>query len=1226
MSRTPRAGLASGVLAVSLVLGGVTNVHAVGKFTKKEDAVVATQTALTKPTQKSEKKKPELTASDVFSGQGDQLKAVTDSQIKVLQRLIDITNEADPEKPDLLFRMAELYAEQTRYYNFRAREMDEKIFAAKDKNDTPKATSLENQQKDFEKREKQWLLEAVKKYIEVANGPKYQNYQKMDQVLFYLAYLLTQVKKEDQARVFFKRLIKDYPQSPFLPHAYLSFGEYFFENRDLENALKFYEKVLQYSDSPVYGFALYKKGWVYYNLTDFKNALATFIDVINFATNPKKKDKKGDAQLAKEAKKDLVRTYAQIGTPDKAWPFFQKYGKDYAPTMMEQLAELYNAQGKFADSVQAYRQLIELSVKKKAFEEKGRLCTWQTEILKNTLSMTGSRAVPETVKELQRLSAVYEQFRDRKDLPKKELLDECRDNTAGMLRELATVWHKEAQKTGVMDTYANASDLYKEYIRRFPKEKDSYLMHFWYAELLFKLGSLDNTPASHWYCDAAPIYTEVVKMDPKAAKVKDAAYAAVISWKNCLDVADEGSDAAAEVKEQLKKKREERKAAEKDKDKKGKVEDEQFAAKPIPEKQQKMLEAFETYIQYVPDAPELPTIKYRRARVYYEYNHIDKAIPLFKDLAENYPKSELALYSANLLLDCIAIKIKFDKEKAVEYTNMMEQQVDRFEKIPELVKDQEFDATLKGIKGKLLRLKVEALEKTGDNRGAGKAYLQLADRYPNANDIAEIYYNAAVNFDKSNLIGLAIQAREKLISIKPDDPLAKKSIYRIGQSFAFIASYEQAAEKYETFANKYPGEIAKTDEKDPGKRIDAPSAIRTASFYRRGLGQTDKSIDDANLFLKNYGGRKEYFDQAAGVFFDLGQIYEQRKDNQKLKQHFTEYLKNWATKGGIDRQIIAEVKLGDLAWKESCPAPNGGVNGACIQITRERATSATAVLAKAAAKTKGAPKGKQKGPLKLGQCGPATKSKIQIFDRRPAQVKEAMAHFDKALALWKGGAASNAVPKNDDSDHEARIAVMTYHTALALMAKGDQQYEQLLAMKIPTGLNFNPKAKKEQEASIKKFKAWMEAKTKKLVDTQKVFQNVIGFKNAHWAIAAAARIGQLFQDFANTLFTAEVPTPPDPPPGLERDEWAQLFRDAYCDQMTDAAEPLDNKAVEGLSVCLNKSTELNWFNEWSKLCETELNQIKPSEYPLASEIRVQPGNFSTLTLDVTPVLTASTEK
>src|SRR5207245_2895900 len=110
-----------------------------------------------------------------------------------------------------------------------------------------------------------------------------------------------------------------------------------------------------------------------------------------------------------------------------------------------------------------------------------------------------------------------------------------------------------------------------------------------------------------------------------------------------------------------------------------------------------------------------------------------------------------------------------------------------------------------------------------------------------------------------------------------------------------------------------------------------------------------------------------------------------------LKQHFTEYLKSWAGKGGIDRQIIAEAKLGEIAWRESCPV--AGVTGACIDIKRERASAAAAVAAKAAKSNK---KLKNKGPLKLGQCGPATKSKITVHDRRPAQVKEAMLHFNKA--------------------------------------------------------------------------------------------------------------------------------------------------------------------------------------------------------------------------------------
>ena len=99
-----------------------------------------------------------------------------------------------------------------------------------------------------------------------------------------------------------------------------------------------------------------------------------------------------------------------------------------------------------------------------------------------------------------------------------------------------------------------------------------------------------------------------------------------------------------------------------------------------------------------------------------------------------------------------------------------------------------------------------------------------------------------------------------------------------------------------------------------------------------------------------------------------------------------------------------------------------------------------------------------------------------------------------------------------------------------------------------------------------------------------------------------------------------IPTPPKAPEGTKDDEFAQMFYDAYCDAMTDQAEPLEGKAIQGLSTCLGKSTELSWFNEWSSLCETELNQIKPAEYPLASEIRAQPGYVDKRS-DPAPIMT-----
>lgn len=1171
--------LTSSIVLVSFGLAPL--VHAAGKYTKKEAQISVVQTELTKPKQaKKEDVRPTINASDVFGGLGDQVKQITDEQVKVLRRLIENTDDSDPEKPDLLFRMAELYAEQERYYNFRARDLDQKIFEAGNAGNAALETKLKGQQVDYNNKSKQWLLEAVKKYLEVADHPeKYGTYKRTDQVLFYLAFLLTEVKKEDQARRYFKRLIKDYPKSKFIPDAYLSFGEYFFDNKDIENALKFYDKVLEYPDSRVFGYAKYKEGWCYYNLSDFKQALATFVSVVELTQKGGGSSVKANRlALAKEAKKDVVRAYAQLSdaSPDRAWNFFQRVGDTYAQTMLEQLGDLYNAQGQFENSTKVFRQLMTIA------PTSPKLCSWQTEVMRNTLSATGSRAASDTVKELQRLAAVYNHITSDKAL-KKDVIEECHDNTVNTLRELATVWHKEAQKTNNAETYKLAQYLYKEYLAKFPNEKDSYVMAYYYGELLFKLGSMDNNQK---YCEAAPIYTKVVEMDPSptAKYLKDAAYAAVISWKNCLSVEDSAQDLASAQQ-----------------DKRGGAakasSDERFAEQKIPERQMKMIEAFDTYIKYVPESKELATIKYRKARIYYEYNHFDQAIPLFREIAEHHKDSDLAIYSANLLIDCLAIKKDF---KGVE------QAVDVFLASPELTRDADFKSAMSKIKANTIWRHIEELEKAKQYREAATLYVQLATDYPDHPRIDEIYYNAAIDFERANLVGLAIKQRQMLLKAKPDTALAKKAIYLIGRNFQSIAAYDQAAENYENFASRF------------GAEKDAPDALFLASFFRQGLANYDKAIEDTKLFTSSYGSKKEFVDRAAGMNLYEYQIYEQQKDRARLQKHFTEYLKTWGKKGGTDREIIANVKLGELLWAESCPV--AGVNGACIEVTRTRSGSASRV-------EEGHNKGHKRrhGANLPAQCGPATKSKITVFERKPKLVAEAMVHFNEAIKLFKGGAADKHVAGKDEQERANRTAEMNFYAAEARMLQGDLEYEKFLNMKIPDKLDFSPapagaspkrvaEAKKRLEASQKKFKGWLDTKTKQLQLAQKIYQNVILYKQANWAIAASARIGLLFQDYSGQLYTAPVPKSGAAPPGIDPAEFEQLFHDAYCDAMTDQAEPLEAKAIEGLGTCLKKSTDLSWFNEWSALCERELNQIKPLEYPLAAEIRAEPG-YSSVSVD-----------
>src|SRR4029079_1990646 len=323
-----------------------------GRYKKQETEVKATQTNLTKPEAPPPPKKetrPSLSVDAFREQKTQEIQKIVDAQISKMRRLITVTQDDDPQKPDFMFRLGELYAEKERYNFNQARALDQKIFELQPNQRGP----LQAQQKTYEQQEQKWLLEAVKAYI---GATKFRKYERMDEVLFRLAFLLTSVKKEDQAREFFHRLIKDYPNSKYIPDAYLSFAEYYFDKGEMENALKFYEKVEQFPKSSVYPYAVYKKGWCYINMTQYKDALETFVGVVRMTQEGKVNVPKKQLEvLAKEAKKDIVKAYSHVGGPDKAWEFFQKTGGDFAPKMMESLAELYWEEGKFVESTRVYK-------------------------------------------------------------------------------------------------------------------------------------------------------------------------------------------------------------------------------------------------------------------------------------------------------------------------------------------------------------------------------------------------------------------------------------------------------------------------------------------------------------------------------------------------------------------------------------------------------------------------------------------------------------------------------------------------------------------------------------------------------------------------------------------------------------------------------------------------------------------------------------------------------
>ena len=1134
---------------VAALLASSSNVWADAKYKRTQDVKVDVKLSdrvkpiQTKPQEKSEFK-PELTADAVLSIEG-LVSNIRNEQEAILAKLIDSTPDSEvEEKSDYYFRLGELYAKQQRLFRLKAAEAAINVDKAKTPGDKAKR---QQEQKKAEDTAKSYLLKAVKTYKGLTDNDAFRNYPKMDMALFYYGYTLQGGKYMKEARAVYDKLLKNYPNSKYVPEAHLAFADYYFESGQLADAEARYKMVLKFPKSSAYWYAMYKMGWIHLNLSRFQEALETFFQVAQATKNDKKQE-----VLNRAAKKDFVRAYSEIGKADKAFDAFKRVDNGYAFNMLQILADLYMEQGKSDKGIYIFRELMKTAPTDK------NVCLWQYNVAHLTLSLPGAGNA-DKVTEIQNLNRLYGALKGKKTLPAAEA-QECHDNAAAMSGELARAYHSESAKTKNPETLAYAEKLYKVYLEVFPDAEDYAQTQYYYAELLWSRAENEKNARlqTELWENAAVAFTDVVKTGKLDAKLtKEAAYAAVLGWKNALNV-DPRAKQQAEIDEK------ESAKADKDIDK----------PKEIPAREQKMLAAFDIYINYIKDPKddELVGMKFLKANIYRRYNQWDKALPLFQEILDKHREHETAEYAANLLLDSYNRLGRYDDMLAL---------ADKLTKDPKFLEGKEdLSATLKKLKAQSMRKRAEQMEKTAKDTKdfsqyvqCGQAYLDIYNSNPESADNDEVLYNAGVCFEEGRSIGVAIQMFNLLKKYYPNSKITARATARLGKAYGDIAFYDRASEELENYAKKYAGEK------------DAHDAMSDAVFYRKGIGDDAKAIEDTKYYIKTFGTKLP--SEAANASFSLTSIYEKQGDKDQVIKHLREYIRQFGGKGGADKLVIAHAKIGQILWEQSCPVKL--VDGSCVKITRERA-----VVTKKVKKKKG--KEVYTAPL---QCGPESKIKLQVVKRDERKVKEAMQEF---------AAAAKEYSKVDAKDEGALGA--RYYYALGKVAQADVEFEKFLEIKFPANLNFGdglPEHKKQNEElskkSMKRFEEWITTKSKAAESANKKYDDVFAIKDSANSIAAAARVGQVTQNFSDALFTAEIPADVRKSQIIDGYDLAQDKVDAYCDALTTKAEPLAEKSLQAYGVCLSKSTELGWFSEWSKLCERELGQIKPEDFPTASEIR-----------------------
>lgn len=856
---------------------------------KKETSITPDKSLAGDITRKKEKRDdaPTLKYDEFRLGIETKISSKRKEQIADLQKIIDLSQDKK-EKPGLLFRLGELYWEESKSFFFEANRKDDEKIAAMNRNDTAGVERAEAEKQEILAKSKENASVAVEKYSQIVQ--EFKDYERTDEVLYFLGLNLMEMGDDRRAILAYNRLVEKFPKSRFLPDAFLARGEYYFNNskgkRDqLEKALDNYVSAAKYPENAVYGYALYKQGWCHFNMANYDKAQDQFKTVVLFAEmvgadeveGPKKKGSKPkNAGLAKEARGDYVRAYSRGGgSPSEAKEKFGKLAKnpDDLRTMLKQLASLYYEDGKDKEAALSFDMLIK--ERPTSPEAPG----FQAKIIDCVMRAGNKRMTVQQVRRLVKLNDdVNKANGDKLSEKDRKALDEAKELAERTISNLAVNWHNEAKKTRDQETFEFASEVYADYLSLFPKNAKAYDLRFFWAELLNdNLYKFDQAAQEY----TRTILSDTAKLDKgeKAGKwMPNAAYNAILAWTEVVKK-EESSGAI--------------KPTAPDPGKKGE----------IPPSKKALLEACERYLKYLDKGDKRVEIAYKAAKIYYDYNWLDEAVGRFADIALKYPDHKFedgqraGEIAANLVLDSYNLQANW--EKVNEWAR-------KFYAEDRLAQGKFREDLAKLIEQSAFKL-VNLLEAKKDYGKAAEAYMGFVTDFPKSELADKALFNASIDFYNARMLDRAIEVRKQLTSKYPKSQYVPQTTFALAEGYEAITDFESAADYYEAYAQQYERSRGGGGKKAPAKKgkaaaapppaaseqvweeAKAQDALFNAGVFREGLGQYKQALKNREKYLELWPEAKD----AEAVYKSIIDLQEKLGANGKAAKLVEEYEKKY---------------------------------------------------------------------------------------------------------------------------------------------------------------------------------------------------------------------------------------------------------------------------------------------------------------------------------------------
>jgi TolA-binding protein len=737
---------------------------------------------------------------------------------------------------EMMLRLADLYFQEGRDIYMTEMESYEADFDACFNNPN---CATEGMKADNDRSYK-WQAKSVRLYKRILQ--QFPNFRRADEATFYLATALQDTGSRAKGIDYFKTLVRSYPDSNYVPDAFVQIGEYYFDENNAYRALQAYRKAAKFRDSPKFGFALYKLAWCYFNVAEYGKAIDTMKRVVALEGSQDQSGRKKTAiVLSEEALRDLVRFFADAGDMDGAIQYFTQLGKtDLIRSMLKRLATTYLEQGKFEQTIQTYRRLIARDPNAAGTPD------YQDEIIKAYLKMGKKR---EAVEEIEKLRRTYGPGSNwaRQNAADGDALKTAQAGIERNLRTVAQNFHEEARKLrsgrSATEAYTLAKHAYTVYIQDFPDSKYTYEMRYQFGELLYKIKEFDTAFAQ---------YMTVVSIDTNGQHAKF-----------CAESAIHAADAMI-------------KKTGKTRVPKGSIE-----ALDLNEWEINLLTALDQFATIFPDDKKTKDSIYRSAYLLYEHNQFKEASTRFRTVIRMDPRSGNAEKAAHLILDSLGLVEDWITLREVAKDFLSQENLGSSKFKAEMAQVYE-NSTFK-----LVEVNHEQKE---DWKGAAEGFWGFYDEFPESKNADRALNNAAVYFYKIGDKSRAIAARRVIVEKFPKSEFFKDQLALLAYDVELQAGFEEAAELYEQLYKLDP------------KHDKASIAIYTAAKFREALGEWEQAIANYRLFIKSYPDSEEPSTKLLPL--DIARIYEANGIWNQASKAFYDFFTQRDTTGISPDQLL----------------------------------------------------------------------------------------------------------------------------------------------------------------------------------------------------------------------------------------------------------------------------------------------------------------------------------